>query len=101
MLDQAAVAGYQEAILGMAHRGRLNLLANIVGKSLGKLFREFEGDLDPATTQGSGDVKYHLGAIGKFVGRSGVPCPSPWPPTRPTWRRSTRWWRAWCGPART
>ncbi len=75
VLDQAAVAGYQEAILGMAHRGRLNLLANIVGKSLGKLFREFEGDLDPATTQGSGDVKYHVGAIGKFVGRSGLTLP--------------------------
>jgi multifunctional 2-oxoglutarate metabolism enzyme len=75
VLDSAAGAGYQEAVLGMAHRGRLNLLANIVGKSLGKLFREFEGDLDPATTQGSGDVKYHVGATGKFVGRSGRPLP--------------------------
>ena len=65
VLDQAAVAGIQEAVLGMAHRGRLNLLANIVGKPLRKIFREFEGNLDPETTQGSGDVKYHLGAAGQ------------------------------------
>ncbi|MGH9278675.1 MAG: multifunctional oxoglutarate decarboxylase/oxoglutarate dehydrogenase thiamine pyrophosphate-binding subunit/dihydrolipoyllysine-residue succinyltransferase subunit, partial [Acidimicrobiales bacterium] len=75
VLDSAARAGYQEAVLGMAHRGRLNVLANIVGKSMRQIFREFEGDLDPATTQGSGDVKYHLGATGKFVGRSGVGLP--------------------------
>jgi 2-oxoglutarate dehydrogenase E1 component len=75
VLDAAASAGYQEAVLGMAHRGRLNVLANIVGKSYRQIFREFEGDLDPATTQGTGDVKYHLGAVGKFVGRSGVSLP--------------------------
>ncbi|MGI8984463.1 MAG: multifunctional oxoglutarate decarboxylase/oxoglutarate dehydrogenase thiamine pyrophosphate-binding subunit/dihydrolipoyllysine-residue succinyltransferase subunit [Acidimicrobiales bacterium] len=72
VLDSAASAGYQEAVLGMAHRGRLNVLANLVGKSYRQIFREFEGDLDPSTTQGTGDVKYHLGASGKFVGRSGV-----------------------------
>ncbi|MFP5318060.1 MAG: multifunctional oxoglutarate decarboxylase/oxoglutarate dehydrogenase thiamine pyrophosphate-binding subunit/dihydrolipoyllysine-residue succinyltransferase subunit [Acidimicrobiia bacterium] len=75
LLDCAARAGVQEAVLGMAHRGRLNVLSNIVGKSVRKIFREFEGDLDPATTQGSGDVKYHLGASGKFVGRAGIPLP--------------------------
>ena len=75
VLDQAATAGYHEAVLGMAHRGRLNVLSNIVGKPLRKVFREFEGNLDPETTQGSGDVKYHLGASGKFVGRSGQPLP--------------------------
>src|SRR5579859_7466647 len=48
----------------MAHRGRLNVLANILGKSYEKIFHEFEGDVDPNTTQGSGDVKYHLGAEG-------------------------------------
>src|SRR5207244_3941339 len=48
---------------------------NIVGKSYGELFREFEGDLDPATIQGSGDVKYHKGASGKFVGPSGIEIP--------------------------
>ncbi|MGH9223858.1 MAG: multifunctional oxoglutarate decarboxylase/oxoglutarate dehydrogenase thiamine pyrophosphate-binding subunit/dihydrolipoyllysine-residue succinyltransferase subunit [Acidimicrobiales bacterium] len=75
LLDGAARNGAQEAVLGMAHRGRLNVLVNIVGKSLRQIFREFEGDLDPATTQGSGDVKYHVGASGKFTGRSGLPLP--------------------------
>jgi len=75
LLDQAAQAGYEEAVLGMAHRGRLNVLVNIVGKALGQIFREFEGDIDPATTQGSGDVKYHVGAAGKFIGRSGTALP--------------------------
>ncbi len=51
------------------------MLANLVGKSFRQIFREFEGDLDPGTTQGTGDVKYHLGASGKFVGRSGVSLP--------------------------
>ncbi len=51
----------------MAHRGRLNVLANIVGKKYSQIFREFEGNIDPRTVQGSGDVKYHLGAEGIFV----------------------------------
>ena len=49
----------------MAHRGRLNVLANVVGKSYGQIFREFEGELDPLSAQGSGDVKYHVGATGQ------------------------------------
>ncbi|HUP69056.1 MAG TPA: multifunctional oxoglutarate decarboxylase/oxoglutarate dehydrogenase thiamine pyrophosphate-binding subunit/dihydrolipoyllysine-residue succinyltransferase subunit [Acidimicrobiales bacterium] len=71
VLDEAAKAGLAEVVLGVTHRGRLNILANIVGKSYGELFREFEGDIDPDTVQGSGDVKYHKGAVGKFVGASG------------------------------
>ena len=55
----------------MAHRGRLNVLANIVGKKYTQIFREFEGNIDPRTVQGSGDVKYHLGAEGEFVAGSG------------------------------
>ncbi len=55
----------------MAHRGRLNVLANIVGKSYNQIFREFEGNIDPRTVQGSGDVKYHLGAEGEFVAGTG------------------------------
>ena len=57
--------------MGMAHRGRLNVLANIVGKSYEQIFREFEGELDPNVPQGSGDVKYHVGATGKFTRRVG------------------------------
>ena len=52
----------REVVIGMAHRGRLNVLANIIGKPSTQIFSEFEGKLDPTSTQGSGDVKYHLGA---------------------------------------
>ena len=75
VLDEAAKAGVAEAVMGMAHRGRLNVLANIVGKSPREMFREFEGDIDPGTIQGSGDVKYHKGATGKYVGLSGAEIP--------------------------
>ncbi len=71
LLDEAAGEGITEAVLGMAHRGRLNVLASIAGKSYGEIFAEFEGNLDPESVQGSGDVKYHKGVVGKFVGRSG------------------------------
>ncbi len=66
VLTEAAHQELDEAVIGMAHRGRLNVLANIVGKSYAQIFREFEGNLDPASTHGSGDVKYHLGAEGKY-----------------------------------
>jgi 2-oxoglutarate decarboxylase len=69
--EAAAQAGLDEVTMGMAHRGRLNVLANIVGKSYGQIFREFEGNIDPRTVQGSGDVKYHLGAEGEFLSDSG------------------------------
>ncbi|HLI00467.1 MAG TPA: multifunctional oxoglutarate decarboxylase/oxoglutarate dehydrogenase thiamine pyrophosphate-binding subunit/dihydrolipoyllysine-residue succinyltransferase subunit [Acidimicrobiales bacterium] len=71
ILDDAAVAGQTNAVIGMAHRGRLNVLINIVGKAYGELFEEFEGNIDPGTVQGSGDVKYHKGFCGMFTGRSG------------------------------
>ncbi|HJQ06806.1 MAG TPA: multifunctional oxoglutarate decarboxylase/oxoglutarate dehydrogenase thiamine pyrophosphate-binding subunit/dihydrolipoyllysine-residue succinyltransferase subunit, partial [Nocardioides sp.] len=69
--EAAAQAGLAEVAIGMAHRGRLNVLANIVGKSYNQIFREFEGNIDPRTVQGSGDVKYHLGADGEFVAGTG------------------------------
>ncbi|HSX67258.1 multifunctional oxoglutarate decarboxylase/oxoglutarate dehydrogenase thiamine pyrophosphate-binding subunit/dihydrolipoyllysine-residue succinyltransferase subunit [Nocardioides sp.] len=69
--EAAAQAQLDEVCIGMAHRGRLNVLANIVGKSYNQIFREFEGNIDPRTVQGSGDVKYHLGAEGEFVAGSG------------------------------
>jgi 2-oxoglutarate dehydrogenase E1 component len=62
ILERAASAGVHEVVMGMAHRGRLNVLANVVGKDLKQIFSEFEGEIDPSSTQGSGDVKYHLGA---------------------------------------
>jgi 2-oxoglutarate dehydrogenase E1 component len=64
LLNKSAENNIQEVILGMSHRGRLNVLANILKKSYKKIFREFEGDIDPTTEHGSGDVKYHLGAEG-------------------------------------
>ncbi len=66
LLDRAAEHGAQRVVLGMAHRGRLNVLAHVLGKPLVKIFGEFEGWLDPSTTQGSGDVKYHLGASAEY-----------------------------------
>ncbi|RKS71390.1 2-oxoglutarate dehydrogenase E1 component [Motilibacter peucedani] len=74
VLDEAAEAGIDEAVIGMAHRGRLNMLANIAGKSYAQIFREFEGNQDPRSVQGSGDVKYHLGTQGTFTGASGKQC---------------------------
>ncbi|MBV9092597.1 MAG: multifunctional oxoglutarate decarboxylase/oxoglutarate dehydrogenase thiamine pyrophosphate-binding subunit/dihydrolipoyllysine-residue succinyltransferase subunit [Streptosporangiaceae bacterium] len=71
VLGEAAAAGMDEAVIGMAHRGRLNVLANIVGKSYAQIFKEFEGNLDPGSVQGSGDVKYHLGADGIFTAPDG------------------------------
>ena len=64
ILERAAANHVHEVVIGMAHRGRLNFLANSVGKDVRQIFSEFEGELDPASTQGSGDVKYHLGATG-------------------------------------
>ena len=66
ILDEAADAGLDEVAIGMPHRGRLNVLANVVGKSYGQIFREFDGDIDTTTAHGSGDVKYHLGAEGTY-----------------------------------
>jgi len=72
LIDGAANDGFEEVVIGMAHRGRLNVLANVIGKSYEQIFREFEGELDPNVPQGSGDVKYHVGATGKFTSSSGA-----------------------------
>jgi 2-oxoglutarate dehydrogenase E1 component len=64
ILERAAARNVHEVVMGMAHRGRLNILANTVGKDVKQIFSEFEGEIDPGSTQGSGDVKYHLGATG-------------------------------------
>jgi len=72
ILQAAANAGLREVNIGMAHRGRLNVLTNIAGKTYGQVFREFEGNTDTKTVQGSGDVKYHLGTEGTFTAASGA-----------------------------
>ena len=66
-IDQCAEHGLDEVVIGMPHRGRLNVLANIVGKPYSQIFTEFEGNLNPAEAHGSGDVKYHLGATGVYL----------------------------------
>src|SRR3984957_10985484 len=66
-IDQAAEHGLDEVAIGMPHRGRLNVLANIVGKPYKQIFSEFEGNLNPSQAHGSGDVKYHLGATGNYI----------------------------------
>lgn len=70
--DEAAKEGVEEIVYGMAHRGRLNVLANIVNKSLFSIFSEFEDIVDTRSSQGSGDVKYHLGATGEYETLSGI-----------------------------
>lgn len=72
ILSKAANSGLDEVGIGMAHRGRLNVLANIAGKSYAQIFSEFEGNQDPKSVQGSGDVKYHLGTEGAFTAESGA-----------------------------
>jgi 2-oxoglutarate dehydrogenase E1 component len=72
ILANAADNGLDSAVIGMAHRGRLNVLSNIMGKSHEAIFSEFEGHVDPNSVQGSGDVKYHLGISGKYVSPSGA-----------------------------
>ncbi|WP_448459816.1 multifunctional oxoglutarate decarboxylase/oxoglutarate dehydrogenase thiamine pyrophosphate-binding subunit/dihydrolipoyllysine-residue succinyltransferase subunit [Mycobacterium syngnathidarum] len=66
-IDQCAEHALAEVVIGMPHRGRLNVLANIVGKPYSQIFTEFEGNLNPSQAHGSGDVKYHLGASGNYI----------------------------------
>jgi multifunctional 2-oxoglutarate metabolism enzyme len=73
ILSRAANDDMDEVCVGMPHRGRLNVLANLAGKSYAQIFREFEGTQDPRSVQGSGDVKYHLGTEGKFTSEEGKP----------------------------
>lgn len=66
-IDTAAGQGLDEVVIGMPHRGRLNVLFNIVGKPLATIFNEFEGQMEQGQAGGSGDVKYHLGAEGEHI----------------------------------
>ncbi len=72
VISSAAETGLDEVCIGMPHRGRLNVLANIAGKSYGQIFQEFEGNYRDNEVHGSGDVKYHLGTKGTFTAESGA-----------------------------
>ncbi len=71
MLNRCGDLGVEKVFFGMAHRGRLNVLVNTLGKSYHKIFAEFEGNIDISTFHGSGDVKYHLGTSGTHTTPSG------------------------------
>ena len=72
IISSAAESGLDEVCVGMPHRGRLNVLANIAGKSYGQIFQEFEGHYADNEVHGTGDVKYHLGTEGTFTAPSGA-----------------------------
>jgi multifunctional 2-oxoglutarate metabolism enzyme len=71
LMEKAGEKNIEKFFLGMAHRGRLNILVNIMNKPYRKVFADFEGNIDPETIQGSGDVKYHLGSKGSYQTNSG------------------------------
>ncbi len=71
IINDAADAGVEEVVIGMAHRGRLNILANTLGKTYEQIFSEFEGHMPEDMTMGSGDVKYHLGFNANITTPSG------------------------------
>jgi len=71
IINHAAEFGVEEVAIGMAHRGRLNILANIMGKTYEQIFNEFEGAADPDQSHGDGDVKYHLGYSSEVTTPSG------------------------------
>lgn len=82
IINTGSAEGVDEVALGMAHRGRLNVLANIMGKTYEQIFTEFEGTAPPDTTMGSGDVKYHLGYSSEIETAAGKKihlklCPNP------------------------
>lgn len=70
VLNAAAEQGAEQALLAMSHRGRLNVMAQIVNRPAGEIFARFE-DVDPRSTLGGGDVKYHIGATGEFTAADG------------------------------
>ena len=72
VISSAAEQGLDEVCIGMPHRGRLNVLVNVAGKSVGQIFQEFHGHYTENEIHGSGDVKYHLGTSGVFTAESGA-----------------------------
>jgi 2-oxoglutarate dehydrogenase E1 component len=72
LVDRAAGAGVKEIVLGMSHRGRLNVLANILGRPLAEIFSEFEDNFLPLSSGGDGDVRYHVGFSSDRAGADGT-----------------------------
>ncbi|HTK80774.1 MAG TPA: 2-oxoglutarate dehydrogenase E1 component [Bacteroidota bacterium] len=70
ILERAMENGAVESVMGMSHRGRLNVMVQVIGKKPSEIFAGFE-DVDPRSILGGGDVKYHMGATGEYVGREG------------------------------
>ena len=108
ILDEVLIAGtdhgLDEVAIGMAHRGRLNVLANVLGKSYAKIFGEFEGNMDPGTRPGLRRRQVPPRRHRHVHATRSAPTPrspSRWPATRATWRRSTRCSRASSAPSRT
>ena len=99
ILTDAAHDDILEVAIGMPHRGRLNVLTNIAGKSYAQVFREFEGDYGDDSVQGSGDVR-HLGTTGSFLTPDGAYTSVYLAAIRRTSRRSTRCSRESCAPSR-
>ena len=71
IINKSAELDIKEVVIGMAHRGRLNVLSNILGKTYEQIFTEFEGNINPDLTMGDGDVKYHLGYASHITSPSG------------------------------
>jgi 2-oxoglutarate dehydrogenase E1 component len=71
LIDEASALGVEQIVIGMPHRGRLNVLANVLGKPLERLFSEFESHVRPEAVSGHGDVKYHLGFSSRRESRAG------------------------------
>ena len=98
LIQRAGSQGVQEIVIGMAHRGRLNVLVNMLGKMPKDLFAEFEG-IPCRTTCTSGDVKYHQGFSSRRHPRRAARCTCRWPSIPRTWKSSTRWSKARCARA--
>lgn len=71
IINKGGELGVEEVVIGMAHRGRLNVLANIMGKTYEQIFNEFEGNINPDSTMGDGDVKYHMGYASQITSAGG------------------------------
>ena len=100
IVEKAPQLGVKEFVMGMAHRGRLNVLANILRKPYHEIFAEFEDNFLPDSIDGDGDVKYHLGFSSDFLNSYGEKIHLSLTRTPAILRPSTRWWKDELGPSR-